>query len=333
MANANGFKGLVLKQHDGKTVAELTTLTNADLPSEEVLVAVDFSSLNYKDGLAVTGKGKIVRRFPLVPGIDLAGTVLESDAAACRPGDRVVLTGWGVGESYWGGYAQRARVKADWLVPLPSGLDSRSAMAIGTAGFTAMLCVLALEEVGITPDQPKPVLVTGASGGVGSVAVALLARLGYRVAAVTGRPENDAFLRELGATEIVARETMSQPSRPLETQLWAGAVDTVGGAILARTLAETDYNGAVAACGLAGGVDLPTTVMPFILRGVKLLGVDSVMCPLAPRRRAWERLARDLPAATLERLTQVVSLAQVPPLAAAILAGQVRGRIVVDPNQ
>lgn len=333
MTDASSFKGLVLKQYDGKTVAELTTLTNTDLPSEEVLVAVDFSSLNYKDGLAVTGKGKIVRRFPLVPGIDLAGTVLESAATAYRPGDRVVLTGWGVGESYWGGYAQRARVKADWLVPLPAGLDSRSAMAIGTAGFTAMLCVLALEDAGITPDQPKPVLVTGASGGVGSVAVALLARLGYRVAAVTGRPENDAFLRELGATEIVARETMSQPGRPLETQRWAGAVDTVGGAILARTLAETDYNGAVAACGLAGGVDLPTTVMPFILRGVKLLGIDSVMCPLEPRCRAWERLARDLPAATLEHLTQVVPLAQVLPLAAAILAGQVRGRIVVDPNQ
>jgi acrylyl-CoA reductase (NADPH) len=333
MTDTSSFKGLVLQQRDGKTVAELTTLNNADLPPEEVLVAVDFSSLNYKDGLAVTGKGKIVRRFPLVPGIDLAGTVLESASTVYRPGDQVVLTGWGVGESYWGGYAQRARVKADWLVPLPEGLDSRGAMTIGTAGFTAMLCVLALEEAGLTPNQAKPVLVTGASGGVGSVAVALLARLGYRVAAVTGRPENKAFLQELGATDMVARETMNQPNRPLETQLWAGVVDTVGGQILARALAETDYGGPVAACGLAGGVELQTTVMPFILRNVKLLGVDSVMCPLAPRRRAWARLARDLPAATLECLTTVASLADVPRLAAAILAGQVRGRAVIDPNR
>ncbi len=332
MTDASSFKALVLNQQDGKTVAELTTLKTADLPSGDVLIAVDFSSLNYKDGLAVTGKGKIVRRFPLVPGIDLAGTVLESASSAYQPGDRVVLTGWGVGESYWGGYAQRASVKADWLVPLPDGLDSHNAMAIGTAGFTAMLCVLALEQAGVTPEGAKPVLVTGASGGVGSVAVALLARLGYRVAAVTGRPENETFLRELGAVEFIARETMSQPCRPLETQLWGGVVDTVGGRVLARAVAEADYGAAVAACGLAGGVDLPTTVMPFILRGVKLLGVDSVMCPSEPRRLAWARLSRDLPAATLERLTQVVPLADVPRLAEAILAGQVRGRIVINPN-
>ncbi|HOB60735.1 MAG TPA: MDR family oxidoreductase [Candidatus Competibacteraceae bacterium] len=326
------FQALVLNQRDGRTVAEMQTLTEADLPAGEVLVAVEYSSLNYKDGLAVTGKGKIVRQFPMVPGIDLAGTVLESAAPAYRPGDRVVLTGWGVGERYWGGYTQRARVKAGWLTPLPDTLDSRRAMAIGTAGFTAMLCVLALEQAAVTPNADKPVLVTGASGGVGSVAVALLAHLGYQVTAVTGRPENEAYLRELGATAFIAREVMNQPCRPLETQLWSGVVDTVGGRVLARALAETDYSGAVAACGLAGGVDLPTTVMPFILRGVKLLGVDSVACPLEQRRIAWSRLAQDLPAAQLERMTQVVPLAETPRLAEAILAGQVRGRVVIDPN-
>ena len=332
MIGAATFKALVLNQQGGRTVAELTTLRDADLPPEEVLVAVDYSSLNYKDGLAVTGKGKIVRRFPLVPGIDLAGTVLESAAPAYRPGDRVVLTGWGVGESYWGGYAQRARVRPEWLVPLPERLDSRRAMAIGTAGFTAMLSVLALEQAGINPDKNKPVLVTGASGGVGSVAVALLSHLGYRVAALTGRPENEAFLHEMGADEVIGRQQMDQSCRPLETQRWSGVIDTVGGRILARALAETDCGGAVAACGLAGGVELSTTVMPFILRGVKLLGVDSVLCPPEPRRKAWKRLARDLPGATLERATQVVALAEVPRLAEAIMAGQVRGRVVVDPN-
>lgn len=332
MTESATFTALVLTQDAGKTIAALRTLTDADLPPEEVLVAVEYSSLNYKDGLAVTGKGKIVRQFPMVPGIDLAGTVQESAVPAYQPGDRVVLTGWSVGERYWGGYAQRARVRADWLTPLPEKLDSRQAMAIGTAGFTAMLCVMALEQGGVKPDAAKPVLITGASGGVGSMAVALLAHLGYRVTAVTGRPENEAYLRELGATAVVTREVMNQPCRPLETQLWSGVVDTVGGRVLARALAETDYGGAVAACGLAGGTDLPTTVMPFILRGVKLLGVDSVMCPAAPRRAAWARLARDLPAPLLERMVQVVPLAEVPRLAEAILAGQVRGRVVVDPN-
>ncbi|MEI2741072.1 MAG: MDR family oxidoreductase [Candidatus Competibacter sp.] len=332
MNSSTTLKALVLNQRDGRTVADLMNLTDADLPAEAVLVAVDYSSLNYKDGLAVTGKGKIVRRFPLVPGIDLAGAVLESASPAYRPGDRVVLTGWGVGESYWGGYAQRARVKPEWLTPLPLGMDSRRAMAIGTAGFTAMLAVIALEQAGIGPALEKPVLVTGASGGVGSMAVALLAQLGYRVAALTGRPENEAFLHEMGARQVLGRDQMDQSCRPLEAQRWSGVIDTVGGRILARALAETDYGGAVAACGLAGGVDLPTTVMPFILRGVRLLGVDSVQCPQEPRRAAWARLARDLPAAALERATQVVSLAEVPRLAEAILAGQVRGRVVVDPN-
>lgn len=332
MTENKTFKALVLNQQDGRTVASLNQLSDAELPAEDVLVAVDYSSLNYKDGLAITGKGKIVRRFPLVPGIDLAGTVLESAAPAWRAGDRVLLTGWSVGEQYWGGYAQRARVKAHWLTALPEGLDSRQAMAIGTAGFTAMLCVLALEQAGLQPDAAKPVLVTGASGGVGSVAVALLAKLGYRVSAVTGRAENNDYLRALGATELLGREEMSAPCRPLEAQRWSGVVDTVGGRMLARALAESDYGGAVAASGLAGGAELPTTVMPFILRGVKLLGVDSVLYPSELRQAVWERLARDLPMALLERMTQVAPLAEMPRLAEAILAGQIRGRVVVDPN-
>ncbi len=330
-ANAT-FKALVLNQQEGRTVADLTTLTETDLPPGEVLVAVEYSSLNYKDGLAVTGKGKIVRQFPLVPGIDLAGTVLASTAPAYSPGDRVVLTGWGVGERYWGGYAQRARVKADWLVPMPDGRDSRWAMTLGTAGFTAMLSVMALEQAGVRPDAAKPVLVTGASGGVGSLAVALLAQLGYRVVAGTGRPENESYLRELGAAEFVTREVLNQPCRPLETQRWSGVVDTVGGPVLTRALAETDLHGAVAVCGLAGGVELSTTVMPFILRGVKLLGIDSATCPAEPRRMAWTRLDEILPTVVLDRMTQVIPLVEVPHWAEAILAGQVRGRIVVDPN-
>ncbi|MFO1428736.1 MAG: MDR family oxidoreductase [Candidatus Competibacteraceae bacterium] len=327
------FKALVLHQADKQTVARIETLSTADLSQGDVLVAVEYSGLNYKDGLAVTGKGKIVRRFPLVPGIDLAGTVLESASPDYKPGDKVVLTGWGVGERYWGGYSQRQRVRSDWLVPLPAGLDTRQAMAIGTAGFTAMLCVLALEQAGVSPTADKPVLVTGASGGVGSVAVALLARLGYKVTAVTGRPENQDYLRTLGAGGFVGREEMAAPARPLEAQRWAGAVDTVGGKILARVLTEIDYGGSVAACGLAGGTELPTTVMPFILRGVALLGVDSVMCPLPRRRQAWARLAQDLPVEKLEQMTQLATLEQVPPLAEAILAGKVRGRVVIDPNR
>jgi acrylyl-CoA reductase (NADPH) len=293
---------------------------------------VEYSSLNYKDGLAVTGKGKIVRQFPLVPGIDLAGAVLEYDSPEYRPGDRVVLTGWGVGERYWGGYSQRARLKSQWLVPLPSGLDAKKAMAIGTAGFTAMLCVMALEEAGVTPGQDKPVIVTGASGGVGSVAIALLAKLGYTVAAVTGRPEGNDYLRSLGASQLIERTEMEKTPRPLETQRWSGAVDTVGSTILARVLAEMDYAGAVAACGLAAGVELPTTVMPFILRGVRLQGVDSVMCPLPRRKQAWERLVNDLPDNALQRIAHVAALEEVPRLAEDIVAGRVRGRVIVDLN-
>jgi acrylyl-CoA reductase (NADPH) len=326
------FKALVLTEEDKKTRHEIRQLTVDDLPPGDVLVAVAYSSLNYKDGLAVTGKGKIVRQFPMVPGIDLAGTVLESDAPDYKPGDKVILTGWSVGEKYWGGYTQKARVKSQWLVPLPAGLDTKQAMAIGTAGFTAMLCVLALEEAGITPGMEKPVIVTGASGGLGSVAVALLAKLGYTVAAVTGRAEGADYLRGLGAREIVEREAMAATPRPLEAQRWSGAVDTVGSTVLARVLAEIDYGGAVAACGLAGGADLPTTVLPFILRGIRLQGVDSVMCPLPRRRQAWERLVRDLPATALQTISHVAALEEVPGLAEDIIAGKVQGRVVVDLN-
>lgn len=326
------FKALVLTQEDKKTLVNIKQLTTADLPEGNVLVAVEYSSLNYKDGLAITGKGKIVRQFPMVPGVDLAGTVLESDAPDYNPGDKVVLTGWSVGEKYWGGYSQKARLQSQWLVPLPRGLTTRQAMAIGTAGFTAMLCVMTLEEAGTGPEQDLPVLVTGASGGVGSVAVALLAHLGYKVAAVTGRQESHDYLRQLGAAEIVDRATLAATPRPLEAQRWAGGVDTVGGTTLARLLAETQYGGNVAACGLAGGADLPTTVMPFILRAVSLRGVDSVSCPLPRRQQAWERLVRDLPAAALEDIAHVASLDELPQLAEDIVGGKVRGRVVVDPN-
>ncbi len=324
------FHALVLTRDDeGKTHADIRELTEADLPDGDVLVDVEYSSLNYKDGLAITGKGKVVRSFPMVPGIDLAGTVLSSASDDYQPGDKVVLTGWGIGEKHWGGFSRRQRVRSEWLVPLPGELSPRDAMAIGTAGFTAMLCVMTLEEAGITPDRGQ-VLVTGASGGVGSVAVTLLDRLGYEVVAVTGRPEGADWLRELGAKDVLSREEMSQPPRPLEGQRWAGAVDTVGGVMLARVLAETAYDGAVAACGLAGGFELPTTVMPFILRNVSLRGVDSVMCPVQRRKRAWERLARDLPMKALGEIAHEATLEQVPELAGQILAGQVRGRLVVD---
>ena len=330
---SNTFKALMLTQDDaGKTIAEVRQLSEDDLPEGDVLVAVDYSSLNYKDGLAITGKGKIVRTWPMVPGIDLAGSVLESASPAYAAGDKVVLTGWSVGEKYWGGYSQRQRVQSKWLVPLPDGLDGERAMAIGTAGFTAMLCVMTLEEAGITPDKGT-VLVTGAAGGVGSVATAILANLGYKVAAVSGRPEAEDFLRQLGASEFVSREEMNQPPRALEGQRWAGAVDTVGSTLLARVLAQMDYDGCVAACGLAGGADLPTTVMPFILRNVSLRGVDSVMCPVQRRKEAWGRLVRDLPADALSEIGQTISLDELPEMAEKIIVGQVRGRVIVDLNR
>lgn len=323
------FKALVLDQVEGKTSAAIKNLALSDLPDEDVLVDVDYSSINYKDGLAITGTGKIVLKFPMVPGIDLVGTVEESRSDRYKAGDKVILTGWSVGERFWGGLSQKARLKEEWLVPLPEGMAPETAMSIGTAGLTAMLCVMALEEGGVTPDKGT-VVVSGAAGGVGSVSVAILAKLGYKVAAITGRPETEAYLRALGASEIVSRSEMSEPSRPLEKQRWSGAIDTVGDTILARLLAETDYSGTVAACGLAGGYKLPTTVMPFILRNVRLQGVDSVMCPYEKRVVAWQRLQQDLPANALGSISQIIGLEQVTEYAEKIIQGQVQGRTLVD---
>lgn len=327
------FNALIVeKDAEGKTSAAVQAIETDRLPAGEVLVAVEHSTLNYKDGLCLTSGGGLVRSYPHVPGIDFAGTVEASDDARYKPGDKVVLTGWRVGETHWGGYAQKARVKADWLVALPQGLSTRQAMAVGTAGFTAMLAVMALEDHGLTPGG-GPVLVTGAAGGVGSVAVALLAALGHEVAAVTGRPETVDYLKGLGATTIVAREDLAETvKRPLETETWAGCVDAVGGPMLARVLGQLKYGGSAAAVGLAGGAGLPATVIPFLLRGVNLLGIDSVMRPHADRVRAWDRIARDLPMDKLEAMVSEARLADLPALGAAILKGQVKGRVVVDVN-
>lgn len=327
------FNALVVeKAEDGTTRAAVQSLAEDRLPEGEVTVAVAYSTLNYKDGLCIGPGGGLVRSYPHVPGIDFAGTVEASTDGRYRPGDKVVLTGWRVGEAHWGGYAQKARVKADWLVPLPKGLTEWQAMAVGTAGFTAMLAVMALEDHGLKPGAGE-VLVTGAAGGVGSVATAILARLGHEVAAVTGRPETEAYLRGLGATRIVPRADLAETvKRPLESETWAGCIDAVGGAMLARVLGQMKYGGSVAAVGLAGGTALPATVIPFLLRGVNLLGIDSVMRPFEDRRRAWERIARDLPMDKLEAMVQPARLADLPGLGAAILKGGVRGRVVVDVN-
>ena len=327
------FNALVVeKDEDGSTRAGVQRLEDSRLPAGDVTVAVDYSTVNYKDGLCLGSGGGLVRTWPHVPGIDFAGVVEASDDARYKPGDRVVLTGWRVGEVHWGGYAQKARVKADWLVPLPEGLSTRAAMAVGTAGFTAMLAVMALEDHGLAPGQ-GPVLVTGAAGGVGSVATALLAHLGHEVAAVTGRPETADYLAALGATRIVPREELAETvKRPLEAETWAGCVDAVGGAMLARVLGQMKYGASVAAVGLAGGAGLPATVIPFLLRGVNLLGIDSVMRPFADRQRAWARIARDLPMDRLEAMIQPATLADLPALGEAILKGQVKGRVVVDVN-
>ncbi|MFD1196543.1 acryloyl-CoA reductase [Seohaeicola saemankumensis] len=327
------FNALVVeKDEDGKTSASVQRISEADLPEAEVTVAVEYSTVNYKDGLCIGPGGGLVRNYPHVPGIDFAGTVETSSDARYKPGDKVVLTGWRVGEAHWGGYSQKARVRADWLVPLPQGLSTRQAMAVGTAGFTAMLAVMALEDHGLKPGHGE-VLVTGAAGGVGSVAVAILAALGHDVAAVTGRPETEAYLRDLGATRIVPREELAETvKRPLESETWTGCVDAVGGAMLARVLGQMKYGASVAAVGLAGGAGLPATVVPFLLRGVNLLGIDSVMQPYANRLRAWERIARDLPMDKLEAMIQPATLADLPELGAEILRGQVRGRVVVDVN-
>ena len=328
------FNALIVeKSEDGKISQSIQQIDTGRLPEADVTVAVEYSTVNYKDGLCITGGGGLVRKYPHVPGIDFAGTVEASADPRYEAGDKVVLTGWRVGEAWWGGHAQKARVKADWLVPLPAGLDTRSAMAVGTAGFTAMLAVMALEEHGLEPGN-GPVLVTGAAGGVGSVAVAILAGLGYEVAAVTGRPETTDYLTGLGATTIVPRADIAEPSaRPLESETWAGCVDAVGGGMLARVLTQLKYGASVAAVGLAGGAKLPATVIPFLLRGVNLLGIDSVMKPYPARLEAWRRIATDLPMDKLEAMVHEAQLADLPALGAAILEGQVRGRVVVDVNR
>lgn len=321
---------LVEKDEDGKTSASVQHISMDDLPAGDVTVAVEYSTVNYKDGLCIGPGGGLVRTYPHVPGIDFAGTVETSDDDRYKPGDKVVLTGWRVGEAHWGGYAQKARVKADWLVPLPKGLDTRAAMAVGTAGFTAMLSVMALEDHGI---KDGPVLVTGAAGGVGSVATALLASLGHKVAAVTGRPETAEYLTGLGATQIVAREELNETvKRPLEAETWGGCVDAVGGEMLARVLGQMQYGASVSAVGLAGGAGLPATVIPFLLRGVNLLGIDSVMQPYDNRVRAWNRIAKDLPMDKLDAMVQPAVLSDLPQLGRDILKGQVKGRVVVDVN-
>jgi len=327
------FRALVMEREGDTAVAHLRVLGDAALPAGEVTVAVEYSTLNYKDGLGLSANGGgIVRTYPHVGGIDFSGTVEASEDPRYKPGDKVVLTGWRVGETHWGGYAQKARVKADWLVPLPSGLTTRQAMAVGTAGFTAMLAVIALEDHGLTPAKGE-VLVTGAAGGVGSVAVAILARLGYQVAAVTGRAEAETYLKDLGACRIIPRADLAETvKRPLESETWAGCIDAVGGQMLARVLGQMKYGSSVAAVGLAGGNTLPASVIPFIIRGVNLLGIDSVSVPYAARVRAWNRVVSDLPLGKLEAMVRPATLADLPGLGAAILSGKVQGRVVVDLN-
>lgn len=327
------FRAIQLSKTDDQFRAGIVELDATALesgtPGAEVHVAVEWSTLNYKDALALTNRSPVVRIWPMVPGIDAAGTVIESSDARWQPGDRVVLNGWGTGETAWGGLAGEARYKADWLVPLPATLSSRQAMAIGTAGYTAALCVLALADHGVTPDQGE-ILVTGAAGGVGSVAVALLCARGYRVVASTGRPGEAEYLKSLGAAEILDRAALATPGKALQKERWAGVIDSVGSTTLASACAQTRYGGVVAACGLAGGMDFPSTVAPFILRGVTLAGIDSVMCPMSRRQRAWALLAADLDRTRLASITQEIGLAEAIDAAPRILAGQVRGRLVVD---
>ncbi|MBR0713604.1 MDR family oxidoreductase [Bradyrhizobium liaoningense] len=322
------FKAIRIEKADKGTTAQLAQFDEAELMDGDVTVRVEWSTLNYKDGLALTGKAPVVRRFPMIAGIDFAGTVEQSSHPQWKAGDKVVCTGWGMGETHLGAYAEKARVKGDWLVALPQGLSGRDAMAIGTAGFTAMLSVLALEKHGLSP-KSGPVVVTGAAGGVGSVATAVLSKLGYHVIASTGRASEAGYLKDIGATEVIDRNELSGAAKPLAKERWAGGVDSVGSTTLANLLSMTKYGGAIAACGLAAGMDLPTSVAPFILRGVCLLGIDSVMCPIEPRKAAWQRLATDLDRSKLSEITQEISLDQVAEFGPKILAGQVRGRIVV----
>ncbi len=325
------FKGILLTKTDAGTDAKVADINDNDLPEGDVTLRVDYSTLNYKDGLAITGKAPVVRKYPMVPGIDGAGTVEESKSTLWKAGDKVVLNGWGVGEGHWGCLAQKARLKGEWLVALPSGFTTKQAASIGTAGYTAMLCVLGLEKHGVTPDKGE-ILVTGAAGGVGSVAIALLAKRGYTVIASTGRASETDYLKSLGASEVIDRATLSAPGKPLAKERWAGAVDSVGSHTLANVCASMKYLGVVAACGLAQGMDLPASVAPFILRGVTLVGIDSVMAPMATRLQAWSRLASDLDKAKLDAITTEISLAQAIVKAPEILAGQVRGRLVVNVN-
>nr|WP_191093189.1 MDR family oxidoreductase [Bradyrhizobium campsiandrae] len=322
------FKAIRIDKADKGTTAQLTQFDEAELMDGDVTVRVEWSTLNYKDGLALTGKAPVVRRFPMIAGIDFAGTVEASSHPQWKAGDKVVCTGWGMGETHLGAYAEKARVKGDWLVALPQGLSARDAMAVGTAGFTAMLSVLALEKHGLSP-KSGPVVVTGAAGGVGSVATAVLSKLGYHVIASTGRASEADYLTSLGAAEVIDRNELSAPAKPLARERWAGGVDSVGSTTLANLLSMTKYGGAIAACGLAAGMDLPSSVAPFILRGLCLLGIDSVMCPIEPRKAAWQRLASDLDRTKLAEITTEIGLDEVPEWGAKILAGQVRGRIVV----
>ncbi|MDR9467451.1 MDR family oxidoreductase [Marinospirillum sp.] len=325
------FKAVVIEKDDQGYRSSLQELDESQLPEGDVTVKVSHSTLNYKDGLAITGKGPVVRKFPMVPGIDLVGEVEESSHPDYKVGDPVLLNGWGVGEGHWGGLAQKARVKGDWLVPLPSKFTPAQAMSIGTAGYTAMLCVLALEHQGVKPEDGE-ILVTGAAGGVGSVAISLLSHLGYQVVAATGRPDDADYLKSLGAVDIIERSQLSEPGKPLAKERWAGAVDVVGSHTLANVCASTRYRGVVTACGLAGGMDFPSTVAPFILRGVTLVGIDSVMCPREERLEAWQRLAKDLDITKLEAISQEVALSEAIPMAEKLLKGEVRGRLVVDVN-
>lgn len=326
------FNGILINKDEAGYHAAVQEIDEAQLPEGNVTVRVSHSTINYKDALAITGKGPVVRKFPMVPGIDLVGTVEASSHPDHAVGDRVVLNGWGVGEAHWGGLAQKARLNGDWLIPLPKEFSPQQAMAIGTAGYTAMLCVLALERHGLKPADGE-IVVTGAMGGVGSVAVSILAKLGYSVAAVTGRPEDAEYLRQIGAAQVLERSEFSAPGKPLGKERWAGAVDVVGSHVLANICATTKYRGVVTACGLAGGMDFPATVAPFILRGVTLAGIDSVMCPRADRMLAWQRLATDLDVKKLELISSEVGLADAIPLAQRLLDGEVRGRIVIDVNQ
>jgi len=326
------FKGILIEKDDAGYRANIRDIDDAQLPEGDVTVRVSHSTLNYKDGLAITGKGPVVRRFPMVPGIDLVGTVESSTHADYQTGDSVLLNGWGVGEGHWGGLAQKARLKGDWLVPLPKQFSPQQAMAIGTAGYTAMLCVLALERHGVKPEHGE-IVVSGAAGGVGSVATAVLTKLGYTVVAISGRTEEADYLKRLGASEVLNRADFSSPGKPLGKERWAGAVDVVGSHTLANICATTKYRGVVTACGLAGGMDFPATVAPFILRGVTLAGIDSVMCPRPDRLEAWRRLGIDLDVSKLEMISTEISLADAIPTAAKLINGEIRGRVIVDVNR